>query len=554
VDSVILSPAHKTIASRFFSSRPVVPSDELNVVPSTSASSSLSLWVCACCEAKNPQHATSCDSCLTIRGPNCKLTEPDSTISSGFSFGATEAADLSSAGNATGFTFGGGPAESSGGFGDSFLFGGSAMFGDAPISQSAPATTEGFSMASSSFANPSAVSSSVGSGWKCDCCEAENSASAPSCGTCLVPKPSGAAKNKPSALSTPVSKTTELDFGNNRVAGPMPTEGFSMASVPVTSSASLVGGWKCACCESENGADVQTCGTCLVPKPNSQAKPVQQSFTPVAQKAAPLSAFKSESKPKDAPASSGARSWKCACCEVENSASSAVCSSCLVPMPSAAGAGCVFSQVKVVEQASPVVASKIANVDWTCTVCDTTNEGTSERCYVCKVAKKTTVGRHEGSSFDPPSVAQTTEPSAAHKRIASQLRALFFRFEFRFSKKYWFSKRFFASRSKTTFAAKTPASPFTPATEPSNSNASFGSDKNSSMSDVTFNFTPVGTGRKRTITEFVSPEVLRYEKKHISKSDPVPSPLAVIGGWKCNTCDWTNEANSSHCVLCLDEK
>jgi hypothetical protein len=99
------------------------------------------------------------------------------------------------------------------------------------------------------------------------------------------------------------------------------------------------------------------------------------------------------------------------------------------------------------------------------------------------------------------------------------------------------------------------ASPYTP-TEPSFSSqgSSPAGGSESSFNDVTFNVTPMSTGARKRLPDFGSPDVMRYEKRTITRDSILPSPAPADAGWRCVTCDWMNTKDANVCSLCLDEK
>ena len=157
--------------------------------------------------------------------------------------------------------------------------------------------------------------------------------------------------------------------------------------------------------------------------------------------------------------------------------------------------------------------------DWTCAICDTENSNQfSRKCNVCKCERK-----------DMPLNSVTTCPplSSAHQNLANA---------------------FFRNNGQSS------ASPYTP-TEPSFSSqeASPAASNESSFNDVTFNVTPMTASRKR-LPDFASPDVMRYEKRTITRDSILPSPASADAGWRCITCDWMNTKDANVCSLCLDEK
>ncbi len=493
VDDVVLSPAHKSVANRYFASRSPVAAAPPAGKPLN--------WICACCEAENGAQEPTCGTCMVPRPPNAKTVAPAAPVASagtggGFTFGATEgpvasgftfgdssssAAPVSggdfgfqapAAAATTGFTFG----DAAGGGGGGFAFGGGT-----------PATT-GFAM--DGPAAPAATAASGGAMWKCLCCEAVNAESAGTCGTCMVPNPKAA-----KAAAT-----------------------FSLPDKPIVEEkkrAPAGGVWVCQCCEAENAESSATCGTCMVPNPKAA-----KAATTFALPEKPIVAEKKRA--------------------AEEPLSPA-------PAPAAGRAQGSKKQAKMAPEAETAAAA--APAGWKCAVCESPNDAVATRCEVCNVVRK-------GAA----ATTSTTGTAAAAVVLSERHRAI---------ADAYFAKRAATAASAATQTTTTTAtgaqrvplpSPRTPPTEKSGK-SSPASSNNNSVSDVTFNLTPIqhqpaaarGSVRKRE-ADFISPEVLRYEKKQITKEAVLPGPVTAPGGWKCSTCDWKNEREATHCVLCLDKK
>ncbi len=114
----------------------------------------------------------------------------------------------------------------------------------------------------------SAPAASSGSGWKCPCCDGQNTATSSSCDTCLAARPAAKA-------AAPLSST----MGAAAPSSTMPVfrtfsfgSGFSATSIIASTAAATASGagasgavWKCALCDTKNGAAEVTCGSCMGP-------------------------------------------------------------------------------------------------------------------------------------------------------------------------------------------------------------------------------------------------------------------------------------------------
>ncbi len=510
MDDVVLSPAHKSVAGRFFAGRSPRAASQLPVAGLA--------WICACCEAENSSQQGSCNICLVPRGSNVRTVAAQAAstpqpTSGGFSFGEA-------AGSAPpqGFSFGTGGSAAAVAASEGFAFGGDASTSggfDSGFTGGSNSAPTSFGMREG-FAMPASIGG--GGGFAA---ESAGGFSMPSDGGFTMPTDAGFAMPSSGFLMPP-------------------STGFTMTAASSTPAA---GGatWVCKCCEAENSLSASICNICMVPNPSAPKAAMAFSFPdqPIVSSSSSSSSSSSWATPVTparAPAAADAAAptsagWICKCCETENSASAASCNTCMVPNPNK-------PQPKVTLSAVPVVAATApAESAWTCQVCDSRNDAAVIQCDVCSVVRKGTAAKSA-----PVAVAAVRPASFVPVVLSERHQA--------------FANAFFAQRKNQKQQQQRlsmQSSPFTPPTE--KSGFSSPSSGNNSVNDVTFNLTPVhaGTARKRA-PDFVSPEALRYEKKQITKDAVVPSPVATPGGWKCATCDWSNHPSATHCVLCLDRK
>ncbi len=441
----------------------------LSAVSAPASSVSSSGWKCQCCEAENAEKDATCGTCMVPK-PQTSGKEA-AKKSAGFGGSSSAAFDSTSEQKQSGNSFGGGF--------EGFLMNAASAGPAAPapsFGSGFPAATEGFSMNAAS-----ATASVSSSGWKCQCCEAENAENDATCGTCMVPKPQKTAGAAAKSSATPKKTVgfaekkqtlgsvpeSSFSFGSAGPTAPAPsfgsgfpaaTEGFSMNAA---SAAAAVSGWKCQCCEAENAENDATCGTCMVPKPQKTAgAAAKSSATPkktvgFAEKkqtlgSVPESSFSFGSAGPTAPApsfgsgfpaategfsvnavapasSSLFSGWKCRCCEAENAENHATCGTCMVPKPQKASEAVVPTVVPAVAKGTHVFVAPASSVagggaaaKWACDVCDTENESNVERCCICKVVRKLSSSRPAATPL-----AKQIECSSIHKRVANQY-AIFF--------------------------------------------------------------------------------------------------------------------------------
>jgi hypothetical protein len=431
VENVVLSPAHRAVASKFFGSRPVVPVQSV-ASPEQSFSFGNSSVVVSPAHERLASKFFSSRSVAPMQSLGDGFAAPQQHADAGFSFGNSFSAPAASA------------------------------------------VTEGFSMSMV----PAAPASSA-SGWKCACCETENESSAATCNTCLVPKPAAAAAKtaapKPASIpkagaaagvegfsSFPASSgsVSGSSFSAPAAVAPSATVGFSMSMAPATPASGSGADWKCACCEAENDSGSSSCSVCLVPNPAGPAKTViaskSSSNAKPAETFASSSAFSavtgfSMSMAPAAPASTTS-GWKCACCEAENESSASICNTCLVPKPAAApaktfapkpasvqkaGGGFSASSFSAPPAAIAASSSPSATVGfsmsmapaapastssgWKCACCEAENESGASTCNTCLVPKP--VGGPAKTATAKPAPTPKAAPKAADHSFSAPFSA-----------------------------------------------------------------------------------------------------------------------------------
>ena len=275
----------------------------------------------------------------------------------------------------------------------------SSVGSESTITKSTQAAGENHPTISNDLTSKTAIMS-----WKCQCCDAQNTANAATCKDCLVTRPMLKANDD---IASTVEPTKTV---------PAPTTGFvfagqathSVTSEPsVPASGFVFGGQHVAMPTTTPHHDIASTvePTKTVPAPTTGFVFAGQATHSVApEPSVPASGFvfggQHVAMPTTSTVSFAATTgehmaephvpstatiqsdkWKCPCCEAENASDAMNCRDCLISNP--------IAKKKQLEIKTDITEEKQQKAEdqWSCICCDTKNDATMASCSMCSVAR-----------------------------------------------------------------------------------------------------------------------------------------------------------------------